>query len=62
MYLSGHAQENITNAIYTSPTVAQLKETVELLDYGIETFPLLGKKELSDEIMTKQIEQLPVKE
>ena len=62
MYLSGHAQDNITNAIYTSPTVAQLKETVELLDYGIETFPLLRKEPLSDEIIAEQVKQLPVKE
>ena len=62
MYLSGHAQENITNAVYTSPTVAQLKETVELLDYGIETFPLLGKEPIKDEEIAEQVKQLPVKE
>lgn len=58
--IAGHARTNITDAVYVSPTIKQLQETIELLDYEIDIFSILGKTAIPADVIIEQIKQLPV--
>jgi integrase len=59
-YLAGHARTDITASTYISPTCQQLKDTIELLDYGIDTYSILEKEPISDATIEEQVHQLPL--
>ena len=59
MCIAGHSRTNMTDAVYITPTLKHLQETIELLTYEFDIFSLLGKTEISDDVIKEQIKQLP---
>jgi integrase len=59
MALLGHAQEGITDEIYTTTQIPKLRDELEKLDYGIDIFGILEKHPLSEERIADKVKQLP---
>jgi integrase len=59
MALLGHAQEGMTEEVYTTARAPKLKEELEKLDYGIDVFGILEKHPLSEERIADKVKQLP---
>jgi integrase len=59
MSLLGHAQEGMTDEIYTTAQIPKLRDELEKLDYGIDIFGILEKHPLSEERIADKVKQLP---